>query len=386
MLIAILAKAKNVSPFWMPDQASTVAPSVDGVYDAVYWMSIFFFTLITIGLVVFTIKYRHRPGVTREPAAGHSTALELTWTIIPTILVLVIFYFGFRGFLNLAVVPPNAYQVDVSARMWNWSFSYPGNVISNDGKLHVPVNTPIELVTQSADVIHSFFIPAMRVKKDVVPGRYNRLWFEATEEGEYDVYCTEYCGRNHSTMLTRVVVHDKAGFKKWLQDASIWTDKMSPIEAGQMLYRSRGCATCHSLDGSIIVGPTFKDLYNNPNIPIAGQGTIKADENYIHESILYPQAKVHQGFGPPSPMPSFLGQLNEDDIGAIIAFMRSISVHNTGDLSEFKVIRGKGGAASRPSATQPAGSVPRMEFNTRTGGSQPQVDPNTQNKNTSQKK
>jgi cytochrome c oxidase subunit 2 len=386
MLTAILAKAKTVSPFWMPEQASTVAPSVDGLYDAVYWMSLFFFTLITVGLVVFILKYRHRPGVTREPAAGHSTALELTWTIIPTILVLVIFYFGFRGFLNLAVAPPNAYQIDVSARMWNWSFSYPGGYGSMDGKLHVPVNTPIELVTQSADVIHSFFIPAMRVKKDVVPGRYNRLWFEATEVGEYDVYCAEYCGRNHSTMLTSVVVHDKDDFKEWVRKNQDWTLTMSPIEAGQMLYKAKGCSTCHSLDGSVIVGPTFKDLYNNPNIPITGQGTIKADENYIHESILYPQAKVHQGFGPPSPMPSFLGQLNDQDIGAIIAFMRSISVHNTGDLSEFKVIRGKGGAATQPSATQPAGSVPRQEFNTRTGGSQPKVDPNAENKNTSQKK
>ena len=151
-------------------------------------------------------------------------------------------------------------------------------------------------------------------------------------------------------------------------------------------YKTRGCNTCHSIDGNVIVGPTFKDLYNN-DVPIAGQGTVKADEAYIRESILYPQAKVHAGFGPPSPMPSFLGQLNDADIGAIIAYLRSISSHNVGDLAEFKVIRGKGGkAATAPSSTQPAGSVPRQEFNTRAPGQQPKVDPNTANDNKSQKK
>lgn len=385
MLNAILA-VKSPSPFWMPDQASTVAPSIDGLYDFIYWLSLFFFVLITVLLVAFILKYRHRPGVTREPAAGHSTALELTWTIIPTILLMVIFYFGFRGFMNLSIVPPNAYEVQVHAQKWNWSFAYPGGVTSFDGKMHVPVNTPIELVTESSDVIHSLFIPAMRVKKDVVPGRYNRFWFEATETGEYDIYCTEYCGNNHSTMLTSVVVHTKDDFKEWLKEASIWVDKMSPIDAGFKFYHVKGCSNCHSTDGTVIVGPTFKDLYNN-QVPIVGQGTIKADENYIRESILYPQAKVHQGFGPPSPMPPFLGQLNDDDIGAIIAWMRSISSHNTGDLAEFKVIRGKGGKpATAPSATQPAGSVPRQEFNTRAPGQQPKVDPNAANANPSQKK
>jgi cytochrome c oxidase subunit 2 len=386
MLNAILA-VKSPSPFWMPDQASTVAPAVDGLYDFVYWLSLFFFFLITLLLITFILKYRHRPGVTRDPVAGHSTALELTWTIIPTILVFVIFYFGFRGFMNLSIIPPNAYEVQVTGQKWNWRFTYPSNVVSPDGKMHVPVNTPISLVTESVDVIHSFFIPAMRVKRDVVPGRYNRLWFEATETGEFDVYCAEYCGDRHSTMLTSVVVHTKDDFKKWLQDASIWVDKMSPIDAGFNFYKTRGCQSCHSIDGTANIGPTFKDLYNNPSIPITGQGTIKADENYIRESLLYPQAKVHQGFGPPSPMPSFLGALNDEDIGAIIAWMRTISSHNFGDLAEFKVIRGRGGKpATNPSATQPAGSVPRQEFNTRAPGQQPKVDPNTANDNTSQKK
>jgi cytochrome c oxidase subunit 2 len=387
MLNAILA-VKSPSPFWMPDQASTVAPAIDGLYDFIYWLSLFFFVLITLMLVTFILKYRHRPGVTREPAAGHSTALELTWTIIPTILLMVIFYFGFRGFMNLSIVPPNALEVQVSARKWSWSFSYAGNITGIDGKMHVPVDTPIELVTQSSDVIHSLFIPAMRVKRDVVPGRYNRFWFQATETGEFDIYCTEYCGNNHSTMLNSVVVHTKEDFKQWLKDAAIWEGKISPIEAGEKFYKTRGCNTCHSIDGSIIVGPTFKDLYNN-QVPIVGQGTIKADENYIRESILYPQAKVHQGFGPPSPMPSFLGQLNDTDIGAIIAYMRSISSHNVGDLAEFKMVRPRGSTgkpAPTPSSTQPAGSVPRQEFNTRAPEQQPKVDPNTANTNTSQKK
>jgi len=285
----------------------------------------------------------------------------------------------------MSVAPPTAYEIQVTGTMWNWSFSYPNGYVSNE--LHVPKDVPILLVLQSPDVIHSLFIPAFRVKKDAVPGRYNRFWFQATETGEFDIYCTEYCGNNHSTMLNSVVVHTKEDFKNWLKEAAIWEGKISPIEAGEKFYKSRGCNTCHSIDGTIIVGPTFKDLYNN-QVPITGQGTIKADENYIRESILYPQAKVHQGFGPPSPMPSFLGQLNDEDIGAIIAYMRSISSHNVGDLAEFKVVKPRGGGkpTTAPSATQPAGSVPRQEFNTRAPGQQPKVDPNAENKNPSQKK
>src|SRR5689334_5764546 len=150
MLTAILADLnKRDGSFWMPRQSSTVAPDVDALFDFVFWLSVFFFVLITLMVVVFIIKYRHREGVTRDPAAGHSTALELTWTLIPTVLVLVIFYIGFRGFMNMSVEPPNSYEIGVKGQMWNWTFTYEGRYVSPDGNLHIPVDTPVRLILTS---------------------------------------------------------------------------------------------------------------------------------------------------------------------------------------------------------------------------------------------
>jgi len=357
MLTAILAVASN--NFWMPERsASTVSGDVDGLYNFVYYLSLFFFLLITFLLVVFIIKYRHKEGEgERESAAGHSTALELTWTIIPTVLVLVIFYYGFRGFLDMMVEPPNSYEVMVNGKTWNWTFTYEGQYVSDDGKLHIPVNTPIRFVLSSNDVIHSLFMPAFRVKKDVVPGRYNRFWVEATEVGESDIYCAEYCGKGHSQMLTHVVVHSKEDFARWFENMKDWTRTKSPLVAGEQMYHTRGCEQCHSVDGRQGTGPTWKDMFGN-QIQLAGGGTVVADENYIRESILYPNAKIHQGFPNPSPMPSFLGQLNDNDIMALISYMKSISVHFKGDLAPFKQLL-KPGATSGPTTaattTQPAG-------------------------------
>jgi cytochrome c oxidase subunit II len=355
MLTAILAETQKLSSFWMPERASTVAANVDGLYDFIYYLSLFFFLLITFLLVWFCIKYRHREGVKeQESAAGHSTALELTWTIIPTIIVLVIFYLGFRGFINMMVEPPNSYEVLVTGRTWAWTFTYEGQYASDDGKLHIPVNTPIRFVLSSNDVIHSLFMPTFRVKKDVVPGRYNRFWVEATQIGEYEIYCAEYCGNLHSQMLSKVVVESPEDFAKFIARIKDWTIGKTPLEAGEMMYKTRGCAQCHTVDGATLIGPTFKNMFGS-QVPIVGQGTITADENYVHESILYPQAKIHQGFPMPSPMPSFLGQLNDNDIMAIIAYMKSISVNFKGDMAPFKQLIKKNGATTAPSsAIQPA--------------------------------
>jgi cytochrome c oxidase subunit 2 len=332
MLTTFLA---NSSPsFWMPERASTVAPSVDHVFTFIYWLCVFFFVLVTALLVAFVIKYRHRRGEQpHEPAAGHSTALELTWTIIPTVLVLVIFYFGFRGFLNMSVEPPNPYEIGVTGSMWQWSFTYPNGY--SDTELHLPPKTPVRFVLSSNDVIHSLYVPAFRVKQDVVPGRYNRMWVEATEPGKYDLYCAEYCGTNHSAMLSYAVVHESRDeFDKWLVDAADWTKRMSPLDAGKKFYETRGCKTCHTIDGTPLTGPTWKDLFGS-QVPTSA-GSVNADENYVRESILYPGAKIHQGF--PNTMPSFLGQFSDRDIDAIIAFMKSISKNYQGDLGPLKQV------------------------------------------------
>ncbi len=322
----ILAQASS-GGFWMPRRASTVAGDVDALFSFIFWLTVFFFCLILVLMVAFVLKYRHREGY-EQPAKppAHSTALELTWTIIPTILVLLIFYFGFRGYLHMSVAPPNAYEINVTARMWHWDFIYPNGYV--DSELHIPVDTPVRLVMQSEDVIHSLFIPQFRVKKDVVPGRYNRFWFQATEQGEFDIYCAEYCGNGHSTMLSKVIVHDSAGFNKWLEQASSWETRMTPAEGGKMLVSSRGCLQCHSVDGTRVIGPTLKNVFGEEQNVDGGQKVL-ADENYIRESLYEPNAKIVAGYTP--QMPSYKGSLKDRDVDAIIAYLKSISDKHKND-------------------------------------------------------
>lgn len=312
----------------MPQRASTIAGDVDGLFNFILGITVFFFVLILVLMVIFVVKYRCREGRENpDRAPAHSTALELTWTIIPTVLVLMIFYFGFRGYLRMAVAPPNSYEIQVYATMWSWSFEYPNGYIASE--LHVPVNTPIRLVLSSNDVIHSFFVPQFRVKKDAVPGRYNRAWFEATQLGEYDIFCAEYCGQNHSKMLSKVVVHDSDGFKKWLEEASNWETRMTPLEAGKMLIESIGCVQCHTTDGTTGNGPSFKDLFGYQR-PLADGSTVTADENYIAESLYEPGAKVVRGYT--VQMSSYRSRLKDKDTNAIITYMKSISVHHKSEL------------------------------------------------------
>ncbi|HRK31920.1 MAG TPA: cytochrome c oxidase subunit II, partial [Tepidisphaeraceae bacterium] len=333
MLNAILAQSKGAT-FWMPEQASTVAAEVDWMFYAILYICYFFFFLILVMMLGFVLKYRHRSGAVDHPApAGHSLALEMLWTIPPTIIVLFIAWRGIRGFMDMAVIPPNAYEIQVTGQMWNWSFTYPnGTTVS---ELHIPKDVPVRLVMNSTDVIHSLFVPEFRSKKDVVPGRFSKMWFQATEaRGEYDaaqkkwvngfpIYCTEYCGTSHSEMLSQVIVHPtREMFDDWLADASVWTDKMTPQARGAQLY-GMYCTSCHSVDGSSNTGPTWKDLFGADRAFTDGSQS-KADEDYIRESIYYPQKKIVAGY-PAGQMNSFLGQINETDVGAIIWYMKSLS-------------------------------------------------------------
>jgi cytochrome c oxidase subunit 2 len=355
MLTAILGEVGDKT-LWMPEQASTYAAASDDVFYGVYYLSVFFFVLITLLLVVFIVKYRHREdGKVHEPAAGHSTALELTWTIIPTILVLVIFYYGFRGFINMAVEPPNAYEVGVRGKTWSWTFTYDQQYVSDDGALHLLVNRPVRFVLSSDDVIHSFFIPAFRSKKDVVPGRYNSYWVTPTKTGKFSFTCAEYCGEGHSSMYGDVIVQEKPEFDEWIKRIKNPYIVHSPFDVGKMYYETRGCAGCHTIDGKASTGPTFKDLFGS-QVPIKGMGNVLADENYIKESILDAQAKIVEGFPSPSPMPPFAGQFSDRDVDSIIIYLKSLSVHFKGDLSPYKVIAPTSRPASGP-ATKPTARV-----------------------------
>lgn len=342
-----LLAAVDDGQMWMPKQASTVAPQVDNLFYFILWVSIFFFMLITVLTVIFVIKYRHREGHTATATPSHSTALELTWTVIPTILVLMMFYFGFKGYMDMAVAPPNSVEVQVLGQTWSWSFTYPNGYTHSKPELHVPKGVPVRLVLTSQDVIHSLYIPNFRLKKDAVPGRYNRMWFQATEVGEYPLYCAEYCGTQHSEMLGKVVVHpvdpkevnpngsdaEKMTFAEWLATESDWEKKgVSPVEQGRIFWDGR-CKQCHSVDGSSGTGPTFKDLWGREE-EMADGTKILVDENYVLESIINPNAHIVKGFASPSAMPTFKGQLKEPrDINAIIEYLKTISTHTKQDAS-----------------------------------------------------
>jgi cytochrome c oxidase subunit 2 len=299
---------------WLPPQGSTIAEAVDWSWSLVFWISAFFLALVTALLLLFVWRYRGREP---QESASHNTPLEVTWTVIPTILVGIMFWTGYTTYLDMAVPPDGAYEIRVTGQKWRWLFTYPNGYV--DPELHVPVDTPVVLTMTSEDVIHSLFIPAFRVKRDVIPGRYTTLWFEALYAGEFDVYCTEYCGTSHWEMLSRLVVHPPGEYEAWLAEASDFLARMPPAEAGQKLYEQRGCQQCHSLDGSTRIGPTFLGLYGSQEA-LAGGGSVTVDDSYIRESILTPQAAITAGFQP--VMPSYRGRLSDAEIEAIIEFLK----------------------------------------------------------------
>jgi cytochrome c oxidase subunit 2 len=315
-----LLAADHDGSFWMPPARSTMAGAVDQLFYLILWISVFFFLLILGLMIYFVVRYRRGR---RSDAPGGPTqhlALELTWTAIPLAIVIVIFAIGLRNVLRLTTPPANAYKIDVVAQKWAWAFTYPNGHVDKD--LHVPVDTPILLVMNSPDVIHSFFVPAFRVKQDIIPGRYVKTWFEATEPGEYILYCAEYCGTGHSTMNAQVVVHPANEFDVWLEEAGNLTQKMSPVELGKRIHSVRGCGQCHSLDGSAGQGPTFLGIYGREHLMSDGEKVL-VDENYIRESILNPRARIVKGWE--AVMPTYQGQLKDDEIFAIIEFIRSLS-------------------------------------------------------------
>jgi len=305
--------------FWLPRQSSSFAADVDRNWNLVFGVSLFFFALVMFLMVLFVVRYRRRPGKDSEPSASHNLPLEIVWSVIPTLIVIVLFWSGYKTYLHMVTPPRDAYEVRVTGQKWNWLFTYPNGYI--DGSLHVPVDTPVRLVMSSEDVIHSFFVPEFRVKRDVMPGRYTKLWFTALETGEYDIFCAEYCGTSHSDMIATLYVHERGEFDAWLEKASNFLETMSPADAGAMLYKQRGCKQCHSQDGSGGTGPTFLGVYGSTHA-LSDGSTIEVDENYVRESILEPQAKVRAGFEP--VMPTYQGRLKDAEIDAIIEFLKTL--------------------------------------------------------------
>ncbi|MEO0649051.1 MAG: cytochrome c oxidase subunit II [Planctomycetota bacterium] len=322
--------------FFFPEQASTVAGDIDSLFYLIYWVSVVSFVLVIGATAFFAWHYREREGKRAIKTSTHDNTLEMTWTIIPTILVAVMFWIGFKGFLDLKRAPENSYEIQVTGYQWDWTFTYPNGFKSRE--LHVPANQPVRLVMSSIDVIHSLFIPAFRVKQDVVPGRYSSLWFEATpgaealgETGfvEYDLFCTEYCGSQHSSMITKCVVHeDMTAYEAWLEQASNFIKDLPPVEAGEATYNAKGCTQCHLATEERKIGPGFltlsKAIRDGQAIEFSDGSSVVPDENYIRESLLYPEAKKRVDYADQN-MASYLGRLEEYHITGLIAWIKSLA-------------------------------------------------------------
>jgi cytochrome c oxidase subunit II len=313
--------------FWMPELDNEVAEDSDVMYYSVLGLSMFFFVGIAGAVVYLVLKYRHRPGRKPQPSPSHNDALEITWTVIPTIICVFLFYYGWNTYVRVVTPPTKAVEINVLAWRWNWQFTHSNGV--QDSDLHVPVDTPVRLVMTSKDVIHSFYAPVMRVKQDIVPRRYTYAWFRAKRPGTYRLTCAEYCGTNHSQMgITNdgrravLVVHKPGDYERYLADKAALSTALPPEQLGKLLYEKKGCNACHTIDGTPRVGPSWKGTFGNP-VPLADGSTLeRMDEGYIRESILYPQAKSRPGY-PPS-MPSFAGQLKDREIEGLIAFIKSL--------------------------------------------------------------
>ncbi len=326
------------STFWMPPQASEGAADADWVFYFIYGVSVFFFFLVIALMGWFAWRYRAKtPDQMAVSKVKHNTTLELTWTIIPLVLVVFMFYVGFRTYVRyLEAAPLNAKTVYAEAYKWGWRFRYPNGAINED--LHLEGGQAYQIVLESEDVTHSLYIPAFRVKKDAVPGRYNRVWFrpnavtggeQANEE--YRLFCTEYCGTGHSNMAARVVVHSPASYAKWLSESTDFSDQ--PLhEQGRRVYElTGGCQACHSSDGSSGIGPSFairqpdgtlKSIYGKQEQFTDGS-TLTVDEEYLRESIRYPGRKIVAGYK--NQMGAYPeGRLSEQELIAVIEFIKSL--------------------------------------------------------------
>jgi len=306
---------------WVPEVASNLASKVDAVIWFITVISLVFFILISIFLVYFAIRYRRRQENEETPYITGSHVLETIWTIIPSILLIVIFVYGFVVYKDMRTPPEDSLEVTVIGRQWLWQFKY-NNGKTTLNELYIPEGRPIKLVMTSEDVLHSFFVPAFRVKQDLVGGMYTYLWFTPTKTGTYELYCTEYCGTGHSAMLGKVVVMSPEEYEKWEKgEEEKAVASLPPAELGKQLYTQRGCNACHSIDGSSLVGPTWKGLYGH-EVVLQDGTKVTADENYIREAILEPQAKMVKGFGP--VMPSFKGVISDDEISDLIAYIKTL--------------------------------------------------------------
>lgn len=310
----------NSGNFLLPPQKSTIASDVDALFNFINIVSAVILIGIVIAIVYFVIKYKRKSDNDITSLVDHNNTLEITWSAIPLVLIIIVFVWGFRDFMRMRTAPGDAYEIHVTGKSWLWEYTYV-NGGKNLNDLYVPAGRPIKLVMSSADVLHSFYVPDYRIKQDVVPGRYTTVWFEVKEPGQSQIFCTEYCGRSHSDMLGKVIALEQSEFDQWLKTSGGKPEDMSLAEWGEVLYTKSGCQACHSLDGSKIIGPSFKGSWGQ-NRAFTDGSTGVVDENYIRTSIINPSGKIVSGYDP--VMPSYDGTFSDEDLSAIIEFIKSL--------------------------------------------------------------
>jgi cytochrome c oxidase subunit 2 len=307
-------------PLW-PPRASTTAGNVDALFIFLLILCGFMALAIFTMIIVFAIRYRRRPGHVAEQIEG-SNALEFTWTFIPFGIFLFIFIWGAYIYFKERTPPQGATEVYTVAKQWMWKFQHvEGHREVNE--LHVPLGRDVRMIMTSQDVIHSFYVPAFRIKQDVLPGRYTVAWFHATKAGTYHLFCAEYCGTMHSGMIGDVVVMEPAQYEAWLSGGATLG---SLANTGQGIFQSLGCSTCHRFDTQGR-GPNLIGVFGKPVLLEDGR-TVIADENYLRESILSPAAKLVSGFKP--IMPTFQGIVSEEQLNALVAYIKSLNPPPTG--------------------------------------------------------
>ena len=313
-----------MSPFFatleiLPESASTMAPQV----DAIFWGLLAISAFMTFGLFAvityFLIRYREKSEVDRTPSRLSPTYVEVTWTGIPILIFIGLFVWGAVVFAKASKPPPDALPIYVVGLQWYWDVRHE-NGRHEIGDLHVPVGQPVQLIMTSADVIHDYFVPAFRIKRDVMPGKYTTQWFTATKPGKYRIFCNQYCGTKHAEMGGFVYAMQPAEYEDWLE-AQDGTGQETIVQTGARLFRQFSCSGCHGANSSVHA-PSLAGIYEQP-VPLEGGGFVTADDQYLHDSILKPDSQIVAGYKP--LMPHFAGQLSEQDVTSLVAYIKSLS-------------------------------------------------------------
>ncbi len=307
--------------FWVPTASSTAAAHFDGLFTMLLVVA----AATAVGTLAAMVMVTVRRGLPRgpvPPTSGPATrrlTRALTWTVLPLGLVAALLAGGVAGYLDLRIAPSDAIEIRVDARRYAWCFTYPNGI--SDGTLHVPIDTPVRLVLSSEDATHSLHLPDFRTKVDAVPGRETELWFEATRVGQFPAFCAEHCGPGHADMHATVVVHEPDGYEKWLETREQESMPKDPVELGAELYRKHACATCHSTDGRSLVGPTLRGLFGREVLLTDGT-RLWANEGYLIESVLQPQAKIVKGYAP--AMPTYQGRIDGAETAGLVEYMKTL--------------------------------------------------------------